>query len=98
MFQNLEQLTQENRVEPGEFIASEIELTRKYKISRMTVRRAVEELISRGLIERRAGQGLFAPSDPVAVRLVEVVVSAPFSDISAKVAPRCERIRPGTRD
>ena len=86
MFQNLEQITQENRVEPGEFIASEIELTRKYKISRMTVRRAVEDLISRGLIERRAGQGLFAPSDPVAIGLVEVVVSAPFSDISAKVA------------
>ena len=86
MFQNLEQITQENRVGPGEFIASEVELTRKYKISRMTVRRVVENLINRGLIERRAGQGLFAPTEPVAVGLVEVVISAPFSDISVKVA------------
>ena len=44
---------------PGHLLASEHELARRRKVSRVTVRRASELLIREGLLERRPGKGLF---------------------------------------
>lgn len=44
---------------PGARVATEHELARSRKLSRVTVRRATELLISEGLLERRAGKGLY---------------------------------------
>ncbi len=44
---------------PDGFIDSEHGLVRKYKVARLTVRRATEVLIQRGLITRRPGKGLY---------------------------------------
>ncbi|MGH9084976.1 MAG: GntR family transcriptional regulator [Acidimicrobiales bacterium] len=58
------------RVEAGEFAAgrllpSEAELSRSYEASRITVRRALEELRDRGLVDSRQGFGWFASVDPL---------------------------------
>jgi GntR family transcriptional regulator len=44
---------------PGEQIPSERELSEQLGVSRMTVRRAIENLISHGLLERRSTSGTY---------------------------------------
>ena len=58
------------RVETGEFgagslLPSEAELSAAYGASRVTVRRALEELRQEGLIDARQGLGWFAAADPL---------------------------------
>jgi GntR family transcriptional regulator len=58
------------RVEAGEFAAgrlvpSEAELSRAYGVSRVTVRKALEELRAAGLLDARQGFGWFVAADPV---------------------------------
>ncbi|HUS21383.1 MAG TPA: GntR family transcriptional regulator [Aeromicrobium sp.] len=57
------------RVEAGEFTAgrllpSEAELSVAYGASRVTVRKALDELRSLGLVDARQGFGWFVPADP----------------------------------
>ena len=44
----------------GQRLPSESELCQKFGVSRMTARRAIGELVSRGLAERRQGKGVYA--------------------------------------
>ena len=44
---------------PGQRLASETELVRRYGASRMTVFRAMHELQAMGLVVRRVGSGTF---------------------------------------
>ncbi len=44
---------------PGECLPSENELAGRFGVNRHTVRRAVEDLIAAGLLERRHGKGTF---------------------------------------
>jgi GntR family transcriptional regulator len=58
------------RVEAGEFRAgrllpSESELSATYAVSRVTIRKALEELRRDGLIDSRQGFGWFVAADPV---------------------------------
>jgi GntR family transcriptional regulator len=58
------------RVEGGEFAAgrllpSEAELARAYDASRVTIRKALEELRTDGLVDARQGFGWFVAVDPV---------------------------------
>ena len=48
------------RWQPGELMPSEAELVAKFGVSRMTVNRALRELLSEGLVERVQGVGTFA--------------------------------------
>lgn len=53
---------------PGECLPSENELAERFGVNRHTIRRAVEDLIAAGLLERRHGKGTFvldAPADYV---------------------------------
>jgi LacI family transcriptional regulator len=49
---------------PGQLLASEHELARRRRLSRVTVRRASALLIGEGLLERRPGKGLFLCARP----------------------------------
>ena len=40
-------------------IPTEAELSQKYSVSRITVRRAIEELVNQGLVEKKQGKGTF---------------------------------------
>lgn len=44
---------------PGEQVPSELEIAARYSVSRMTGRKALDELVSRGLLFRRKGKGTF---------------------------------------
>jgi DNA-binding LacI/PurR family transcriptional regulator len=50
---------QSGRLRPGDRLPSEAELERKFGASRITVGRAVRDLQSAGLVERRAGSGTY---------------------------------------
>jgi len=49
---------------PGECLSSENELAERFGVNRHTIRRAVEELIADGLLERRHGKGTFVLDGP----------------------------------
>jgi GntR family transcriptional regulator len=53
---------------PGDRLPSESELTGFYGVARMTVRQAVQELKSEGLVTAEHGRGVFVRSAPVVVR------------------------------
>lgn len=49
---------------PGARLPSEAELTRRFKVSRMTVVKAVQQLQQEGLLHRRVGSGTYANGAP----------------------------------
>lgn len=49
---------------PGSRIPSELELSRTYGVSRVTVRQAIGELVREGLLLRRPGVGTFVAPNP----------------------------------
>lgn len=50
---------------PGKCLPSENELAERFGVNRHTIRRAVEDLIATGLLERRHGKGTFVLDWPV---------------------------------
>lgn len=58
----------------GAFVATEQELSRQTGISRVSVRRATDQLIREGLVERRPGKGLFVREPDRRTRTVQVIV------------------------
>jgi GntR family histidine utilization transcriptional repressor len=63
----------EERLKPGDRVASETEIIRRFDVSRMTANRALRELAQEGLVTRQRGAGSFVaekrrPADFLAVR------------------------------
>src|SRR5512136_2535296 len=56
---NLRDLIINGKVKPGESLPSEWELVDLYGVSRLTVRRAVDELVRQNWLERKHGVGTF---------------------------------------
>jgi GntR family transcriptional regulator len=54
----------EGRFTPDKAIPGELELADKFQVSRVTMRRALDELVREGLIERSRGRGSFARVQP----------------------------------
>ncbi len=50
----------------GQALPPEHELAERFGVNRHTLRRAVDELVQAGLVERRHGRGVFALRDPIA--------------------------------
>lgn len=50
---------------PGDLLPSEADVCKRFGVSRMTVRQALQELTNSGAIERRRGHGTFIASRPV---------------------------------
>lgn len=55
----------EGQLKPGDIVPTESELGRHYKVSRITVRAALESLTKDGLLERQPGRGTFVRASEV---------------------------------
>jgi DNA-binding GntR family transcriptional regulator len=61
----LEAAIGEGRLEKGAFLPNEIELAERWGVSRPTVRRGIQELVSRGMLVRRRGVGTQVVADQI---------------------------------
>lgn len=62
--QLLDQLA-DGKLKPGEMLPSEAQLSAQYGVSRITVRRALKELIQQGILYTLQGKGTFAAHTPI---------------------------------
>lgn len=73
LFRQIEQRLRDDinsgRLPPLAKVPSEAELVRRFDVSRMTARRAVEALAAAGLVFRRAGIGTFVAAEKIAHEL-----------------------------
>jgi len=60
---------------PGDAVPSERELVERYRISRPTVRQAVHELVTEGLLTREQGRGTFVARPKIHQRFLESLTS-----------------------
>lgn len=63
------------RLKPGDALPTEEQLCVRYGVSRITVRRAVDDLIVQGQVQRRRGVGTFVAEPHAASRSVSLVGS-----------------------
>jgi len=70
---------QSGQLRQGDVIPSEHELSATFKVSRMTVRAAVDQLVLHGMVERRQGRGTIVMHQPV-VKSARIIGFTSFSD------------------
>ena len=70
--------------QPGEKLPSENELVKQFRVSRMTVNRALRELTQAGLLSRVRGLGTFVASSPGHVSLIKLQDIAKETDTAGK--------------
>jgi GntR family transcriptional regulator len=51
--------------QPGSFIPTETELCQSFNVSRITIRRALSDLVAEGYLERISGRGTFVSQPPI---------------------------------
>ena len=68
--EKLRRRIEEKALKPGAMIGTEVNIAAESGLSRMTVRRAVQELVDAGLVERRAGRGIFVSEKNAATRKI----------------------------
>lgn len=59
VYMQLNQLIEDNTLQPGDKLPSEAELEKQFDVSRITIRRAVQELVYENKIVKKAGKGSF---------------------------------------
>jgi GntR family transcriptional regulator len=80
------------RYVPGGIIPSERELSEHYSVSRVTVRRAIKELVDMGILSKKQGKGTFVSAAPLERKITqtpEVLTFAQMCEAAGK--------QPGTR-
>lgn len=71
---------------PGDCLPSESELADRFAVNRHTIRRAIEELITTGLVERRHGKGTFVLDGPIDYSLGQATNFTEALESSGKAA------------
>jgi GntR family transcriptional regulator len=62
----------DGRLKPGHRLPTEDDLLARFGVSRITVRRAIQNLVSRGMIEIRRGRGTFVAARKITQELTEL--------------------------
>jgi len=70
MMQHLRVAIRTRQYVPGQRLPSEAELCQQFGVSRITARRAVQELVNEGLLERKQGKGTFVGYPKIAIRVM----------------------------
>jgi len=91
--QELRQAVKKGEYAAGALVASEHDLARRHHLSRVTVRRATELLVGEGLLERRAGKGLYVgEAEPAVTQVVKVIVGNLAWEPSVRVARGAQQV------
>lgn len=61
-------------ISDGTFIGTEVEMLRRHKLSRVSVRTAVSRLVKEGVLERRPGLGVFVRRPASALQTIDMIV------------------------
>ncbi|GGB39213.1 UTRA domain-containing protein [Virgibacillus dakarensis] len=69
------------KYETGEQLPTEMELCKKYGVSRITVRRAVSDLVDEKILYRKQGKGTFVSESKIKRELISI---GSFSDITTQ--------------
>lgn len=79
---NIKDAIEKGVYQPGEKLPNEAELCEIYGVSRITVRRAIQDLADEGFLERKQGKGTFITKTKVARELISV---SGFTDFSKQI-------------
>ncbi len=72
IYDHIHQQIQSGKLVPGDQIPAEMDLIKDYKVARITVRRAITELVSEGVLDRHAGKGTFVSKPKIDRAIVNV--------------------------
>jgi len=77
---NLQQLVEDEILKPGELLPSEFALAERYGVSRLTLRKAIGDLVAEGYLLRKQGVGTYvAEAKPVQIQPSPMGFSARMS-------------------
>jgi GntR family transcriptional regulator len=81
-------------LQPGDRFPSELDLARDYGVARITVRRAISELVRDGVLVRRPGKGSFVAAPKIERELVDVAsFSARMQAVGVETTARVLDVR-----
>ena len=69
----------------GQRIPSEAELSQLYSVSRVTVRRAIEELVGEGYLTKRQGKGTYVNQRKMTRKIRQCSTIESFTDVCAEM-------------
>lgn len=79
-------------LKPGDSLGTEVAIAAEFAVSRMTARKAVESLVAGGLVERRAGVGVFVCEGMKGPRRFRFLAGNLLWDSTIRVASAFRRI------
>ena len=74
LLQELREKVSGGRVPVGSCVGTELEMARRHKISRVSVRTAVSRLVEEGLLERRPGCGVYVKQTSTPFHVVDAIL------------------------
>ncbi len=70
---NIRSSIEEGIYKPGEKLPTEIELIKTYDVSRITIRRAIENLTQDGILEKKQGKGTFVKEKKISRKISHTI-------------------------
>lgn len=88
IYEDIKNLIKSGTYKTGDRIPSESELSQEYSVSRITVRRAIEDLCADGYLSKKQGRGTFIGASRLYRRLSQTREVRSFSSMCAETGAR----------